>query len=62
MPSQTTETQGAWQLAYVYEAGRTVNISCKYSDTINVNVNLRKKIELCLYNISDNKNVELYCK
>lgn len=62
IPSQTTEARGVWQLAYVYEAGRTVNIRCKYSDMVNVDVNLDKKIELCRYNILKNKNVSLHCK
>lgn len=62
MPDEANETFGLWNLAYVYEAGRAVNIRCKYADKTSVDISLAKKINQCRYNILKNKNLVLYCQ
>jgi hypothetical protein len=62
VPDKADETLGFWNLAYVYEAGRTVNIQCKYSDRTSLNINLAKKIDQCRYNITKDRGLFLRCK
>lgn len=62
MADEAQETQGFWNLGYVYEAGRTVNIRCKYADKSSADINLAKKINQCRYTISPDKSLLLDCK
>ncbi len=62
MPEESNETRGFWNLAYVYEAGLTVNIRCKYSDNTSVDINLAKKINQCRYNLMKDKSLVLRCQ
>ncbi len=62
IPDEAKETRGFWNLAYVYEAGRTVNIRCKYFDNTSVDINLAKKINQCRYNIMKDKSLVLRCQ
>jgi hypothetical protein len=62
MPDEANETRGLWNLAYVYEAGRTVNIRCKYADKTTMDINLAKKINQCHFNIMKDKSLVLRCK
>lgn len=62
MSDEAKATQGFWNLAYVYEAGRTVNIRCKYADKTSVDINLVKKINQCRYKFMKDKNLILSCQ
>jgi hypothetical protein len=55
MPDEANETRGLWNLAYVYEAGRTVNKTT-------MDINLAKKINQCQFNIMKDKSLVLRCK
>jgi len=62
VPDEATDTEGFWSLAYVYEAGRTVNIRCKYSDKAVVDVEIKNKIGKCQYAIAKEEGLILLCK
>ena len=61
IPDEATETEGYWNLSYVYEAGRTVNIQCKYADKTSVDINLANKITQCRYSFAHDKGLLLHC-
>lgn len=61
VPDEAADTEGFWSLAYVYEAGRTVNIRCKYSDNDVVDVEIKNKIEKCQYAVSSEERLILRC-
>ena len=62
VPDEATDTEGFWSLAYVYEAGRTVNIRCKYSDKAIADVEIKNKIEKCGYAVLKEGGLKLRCK
>jgi hypothetical protein len=60
-PEQSSETQGYWNLAYVYEAGRGVNVRCYYADETHIDINLVKKVNQCRYKMLADNKVEFIC-
>lgn len=62
VPDEATDTEGFWHLAYVYEAGRTVNIRCKYSDKAMVDVEIKNEIDKCRYVVAKQGELILRCK
>lgn len=62
-PEESSETQGYWDLGYVYDAGRSVNIQCFYADKTQLNINLVKRVNQCRYKIlpRDEQEFEFVC-
>lgn len=62
IPETTSKTRGYWPLAYVYEAGRTVTIRCKYAKGDPVDVKFPQKIKRCDYKVERKGALSLTCK
>ena len=62
VPDRAQQYSGHWQLGYVYDAGRSVTIRCKYADGHVVDVPLPKRIRGCDYKINARKDLRLDCK
>jgi len=54
VPEETTETQGHWELGYIYDQGRAVTVRCKYTDTNTHDIRLSKRVSRCSYSVSEN--------
>jgi hypothetical protein len=62
VPDRAKARSGHWQLGYVYDAGRTVTIRCKYADDHMQDVKLEKRVARCEYKIDAKKTLSLSCK
>lgn len=61
MPDVAGERSGHWQLGYVYEAGRSVTVRCKYADGQAVDIQLAAQVQACHYRIDADKTLKLSC-
>jgi hypothetical protein len=62
IPDEEGERSGNWKLGYVYDAGRSVTIRCKYADGKAIDVKLADRIDRCDYKIGTRKTLILACK
>ncbi|WP_323118834.1 STY0301 family protein [Burkholderia alba] len=62
VPDQAQPTSGYWQLAYVYDAGRSVTVRCKYAGGQQSDVKLAQRVNRCDYRIDAQKTLTLKCK
>jgi hypothetical protein len=62
MPDKAEERSGYWSLKYVYDAGRTVTIRCKYANEETHDVKLSTVTTRCDYTIDSQQVLTLRCK
>ncbi len=62
MPDEAGERSGYWNLKYVYDAGRSVTIRCKYADDETHDVKLLAVTTRCDYAIDSQQGLTLLCK
>jgi hypothetical protein len=62
VPETTNERSGYWPLGYVYEAGRSVVIRCKYADKTVEDVKLTQRVERCDYALDASETLKITCK
>lgn len=61
VPEVDSETSGHWLLGYVYDAGRTVTVRCKYADRSEVDVPLPRRVNRCDYRTRPGQALSLVC-
>ena len=61
-PEEDSPATGHWPLAYVYKAGRTVNLRCHYADATIADRELRKPVRACRYAILKSLPFGLRCR
>lgn len=61
VPEVDGETSGHWLLGYVYDAGRTVTVRCKYADRAEVDVPLVRRVQRCDYRTRPGRGLSLVC-
>lgn len=52
---------GSWELGYIYDAGRSVTIRCKYADGQALDVKLSKRVGRCNYRLDAKNALKLDC-
>jgi hypothetical protein len=62
VPDKDEERFGYWLLAYVYDAGRSVTIRCKYADGEASDVKVPNKVTKCDYKIDQKKVLTISCQ
>ncbi|WP_187408333.1 STY0301 family protein [Saccharophagus sp. K07] len=62
LPDEASETDGFWNLAYVYDAGRTVNVRCQYSDKTNLDIHLEQPVDQCRFQIVNETSTIFRCR
>ena len=62
MPDEAGERAGYWNLKYVYDAGRSVTIRCKYANNEMHDVKLTTVTTRCDYTIDSEQVLALRCK
>lgn len=62
IPDEAGDRAGYWRLDYVYDAGRTVTVKCKYADVHQVDVPLTQRVTRCDYRIGVNQTLFLSCR
>jgi hypothetical protein len=62
VPDRNGASSGYWDLAYVFEAGRTVGVRCKYRNGETRDGTIRRKVKRCDYRIDSAKNLFLDCR
>lgn len=62
MPEQLDDRTGFWELGYVYEAGRTVTVRCKYVDGASVDRPLTRKVRRCEYRVDPEGTLGVDCR
>jgi hypothetical protein len=62
MPDEAGEHSGYWNLKYVYGAGRSVTIRCKYANDATHDVMLSTVTTRCDYAIDSQQALTLSCK
>jgi hypothetical protein len=62
VPDEAGERSGHWKLKYVYDAGRTVTIRCKYANDETHDVTLPSVTVRCDYTIDAKQTLTLTCK
>jgi hypothetical protein len=62
MPDEAGERSGYWNLKYVYDAGRSVTIRCKYANDETHDVKLSTVTTRCDYAIDSQQALTLSCK
>jgi hypothetical protein len=62
MPDEAGERTGYWNLKYVYDAGRSVTIRCKYANDEMQDVKLSTVTTRCDYAIDSQDSLTLRCK
>jgi hypothetical protein len=62
IPDQASPRSGSWTLGYVYDAGRSVTIRCKYADAQILDVPLARRVNRCTYRIDARKAARLSCQ
>jgi hypothetical protein len=62
MPDEAGERSGYWKLKYVYDAGRSVTIRCKYANDETHDVKLSTVTTRCDYAIDTQQALTLSCK
>ena len=62
LPNEASETDGFWNLGYVYDEGRTVHIRCSYFDQSTADINLQQRIEQCVFHIRSDGVLALNCQ
>ncbi|MFZ2269483.1 MAG: STY0301 family protein [Azonexus sp.] len=60
-PGRERPRSGAWELGYIYDAGRSVTIRCKYADEQALDVKLSKRVGRCNYRLDAKKTLKLDC-
>ncbi len=60
-PSRSGDRWGTWDLAYVYDAGRTVTVRCTYADGSREDVTLAKRTRECRYREGGRPAISLRC-
>jgi hypothetical protein len=62
VPDEAGERSGHWNLKYVYDAGRTVTVRCKYANDQTHDVKLPTLTTRCDYAIDADQTLSLTCK
>jgi hypothetical protein len=62
VPDEAGERSGHWNLKYVYEAGRSVTIRCKYANDESHDVKLSTVTTRCDYAIDSTQALTLRCQ
>jgi hypothetical protein len=62
MPDEAGERAGYWNLKYVYDAGRSITIRCKYTNDEIHDVKLSTVTTRCDYAIDSQQALTLRCK
>jgi hypothetical protein len=62
VPDEAGERSGYWNLKYVYDAGRSVTIRCKYANDEMHDVKLSTVTTRCDYTIDAQQALTLRCK
>lgn len=52
---------GYWELGYVYDAGRSVTIRCKYADGESLDRKLARRVQRCDYKIDSSGTLGVTC-
>jgi len=62
IPDQASARSGSWSLGYVYDAGRSVAIRCKYADGQFLDVQLARRVNRCIFRMGAGKSARLSCQ
>jgi hypothetical protein len=62
IPDNATSTEGTWNVAYVYDAGRALTIRCKYDGKRVVNVAVTRRVWRCNYHVLPGGGLDMACR
>lgn len=62
IPDRAGDRSGSWELGYVYDAGRTVTIRCKYDDGAAVDRKLARRVRRCDYELDERATLSVRCR
>ncbi len=62
VPDVAGERSGHWQLGYIYDAGRTVTLRCRYADAQFTDVALTARVQRCDYRVGRGGTLSVACR
>ncbi len=62
IPDHVTGTEATWDVGYVYDAGRTVTIRCKYDGRRVVDVAVPHRVGRCGYHVLRGGGLDMVCR